>query len=425
MSFIRSSTATDFLSDQTAADTHLSARYFSQVAQYHHRFPETSAETIYVPPIVFDRNIHEVPLPVRTSDMIWAGAGISNLYDGSNICIPTSVYSLPMVLAENVGGWDTGPDAIGEDMHMYLKCFFALSGNLNVKVVYAAASQCDVSSDGTGFSGYVDGLKARYKQALRHMWGSLDTGYAIRQTISMFERRRRMSFGASPDLLDTVLHTKHLLVNAISAVCSPNGAALPTPIIKCTPPSPQATRHPQPFPHAYNKPIHFRNLCTLLNSLFEAHFVPVHLALILATTTIYDLLAGASVPHHLALALRISGLCRFAGWSLICVYFYRYAQYHHLCLSLREQEMREAGLLDECDEGKQHEQRSDGYSRRLFGPLGGVAEAGLFFIGGFLFGSIPACQAVLSHVFTERLVYQVSLKPSFMKVLENVDQKTG
>lgn len=171
-----------------AADTHLSSRYFSQIARMHLEFAETNQRTIYVPPLVFDRNLHNVPLPVRTADLMWAGAGISSLYAGSAICIPTSVYSLPMTLVEQVGGWDTGPGAIGEDMHMYLKCFFALSGNLEVRIVYAAASQCNVSSDERGLLGFFTGLQARYKQALRHMWGALDTGYTIRQTFSMLQR---------------------------------------------------------------------------------------------------------------------------------------------------------------------------------------------------------------------------------------------
>lgn len=173
-----------------AADTHLSSRYFSQIARMHLEFAETNQRTIYVPPLVFDRNLHNVPLPVRTADLMWAGAGISSLYAGSAICIPTSVYSLPMTLVEQVGGWDTGPGAIGEDMHMYLKCFFALSGNLEVRIVYAAASQCNVSSDERGLLGFFTGLQARYKQALRHMWGALDTGYTIRQTFSMLQRHK-------------------------------------------------------------------------------------------------------------------------------------------------------------------------------------------------------------------------------------------
>lgn len=170
------------------ADTHLSSSYFRQVAAMHTEHFRTNGTTIYIPPIVFDRNLHQVPLPVRTADMLWCGAGLSSLYDGSPVCIPTSVYSLPMTLVEQVGGWDTDPGAIGEDLHMYLKCFFALSGNLTIRIVYSAASQCNVSSDLKGIKGYFDGLNARYQQAMRHMWGSLDTGFAVRETCKMIQR---------------------------------------------------------------------------------------------------------------------------------------------------------------------------------------------------------------------------------------------
>ena len=76
---------------------------------------------------------------------------------------------------------------------MYIKCFFALSGNLNAEIIYAAASQCNISSSFRGVRGYVDRIGARYQQALRHMWGMMDTGYAIRQAIAMFARSRKTS----------------------------------------------------------------------------------------------------------------------------------------------------------------------------------------------------------------------------------------
>lgn len=141
---------------------------------------------------------------------MWAGAGISSLYSGSQICIPTSVYSLPSTLLAQVGGWDTGPGAIGEDMHMYLKAFFALSGNLQVEVVYAAASQCDVSTDDVGLKGLLTGSDARYKQALRHMWGSMDSGYAIREMVKMVHRHRSASRQARSSL-DPIKYVHHSL----------------------------------------------------------------------------------------------------------------------------------------------------------------------------------------------------------------------
>jgi len=155
--------------------------YFQLVGQMHLDYPSTSGTTLYVPPIIFDRNIHRVPLGVRLADMLWCGAGLSGLHCNSTTSIPTSVYSLPLTLAERVGGWDVGPESIGEDLHMWLKCSLALSANLTTRVVYSPASQCNVDTDIKGLRGYFCGLHARYVQALRHTWGALDVGYMIQE----------------------------------------------------------------------------------------------------------------------------------------------------------------------------------------------------------------------------------------------------
>jgi hypothetical protein len=151
--------------------------------------PDTAPTTMYSAPIIFDRNAHLVPAVVRVADILWGAAGMSGLYDGSSIRPPTSVYSLPMGLADKVGGWDTDRGAIGEDLHMYLKCFLAMNGNLTTRTVLAPVSQTNVLSGGKGVRGKFQDCKARYKQALRHMWGALDSGYALRQMVSMFRER--------------------------------------------------------------------------------------------------------------------------------------------------------------------------------------------------------------------------------------------
>jgi hypothetical protein len=88
-----------------------------------------------------------------------------------------------------VGFHDTGPDSvctasshtarrltgikIGEDMHMFLKCLFVTRGNLISETIYSPASQLDVVGKmAGGIRGYGSNLTARYRQALRHMWGS-------------------------------------------------------------------------------------------------------------------------------------------------------------------------------------------------------------------------------------------------------------
>lgn len=341
------------------ADTHLSSRYLSQIADLHFAHPHSQQRTIYLPPLVFDRNIHEVPLIVRTADIIWAGAGISSMYPGSSVCIPTSVYSLPLSLVEHVGGWDVDTGAIGEDMHMYLKCFFALSGHLVARTIFAPASQCNVGSADTGIRGYFDCVRSRYRQALRHMWGALDTGYTIRQFVQMIEARYHLPFKRKV----------------------------------------QGARSVAAF---VNSDINWSNVSTLAYRIFEAHFLPTHVTLTLATASYYTLTNPRFlIPIVLRTAVDFSSWCRALAFCVMMCYFYRYNQYHRLCVSLRREEMSMGGVLDS---GK-----STAPSSNIFLYVG-ILEAVLFPIGGLLFGSIPALQATVSQIFTDRLTYVVSLK---------------
>ncbi|KAJ2988639.1 hypothetical protein HDV02_005479, partial [Globomyces sp. JEL0801] len=108
---------------------------------------------------------------------------MSNMYPGSPVKIPSSSYAVAMKLAVSVNFWDAGPEAIGEDMHMYLKCYFQTQGKVIVKSIYSPISSCNIEGEGTGIMGYISGLQARYTQAKRHMWGSLDTGYVMRRSL--------------------------------------------------------------------------------------------------------------------------------------------------------------------------------------------------------------------------------------------------
>ncbi|KAJ6105308.1 hypothetical protein N7523_010118 [Penicillium sp. IBT 18751x] len=112
------------------ADTHLSQDYFTEIQRLHSLHLNAANRSLYCCPIIFDRNAHETPIFVRCADLLWAFAGISTMYPGSSMAIPTSVYSLPLSLVEQVGGWDSDPTAIGEDMHMLLKCYFGTAGDL-------------------------------------------------------------------------------------------------------------------------------------------------------------------------------------------------------------------------------------------------------------------------------------------------------
>ncbi|RKP00797.1 hypothetical protein CXG81DRAFT_12802 [Caulochytrium protostelioides] len=167
------------------ADTAFAEDYFAAVT-YHYvvASAERRARMLFAPCTVFDRNASAVPPFVRTTDMLWSIGVLGNLYDSSPIKFPCSAYSATLALVRAVGGWDGGAEALGEDMHMMLKCFFATRGRVDVTSVYSPASQCNV--EGEPGSGWAGALAARYTQATRHIWGSLDTGYALRRTLEVF-----------------------------------------------------------------------------------------------------------------------------------------------------------------------------------------------------------------------------------------------
>ena len=166
------------------ADTHLSQDYFNEIRRIHWLENVDVERAFYASPIIFDRNSNDVPILVRCADLLWSFAGISAMYPGCAIVIPTSVYSLPLALASCVGGWDGDSTSIGEDMHMLLKCYFETAGDVITHVIASPASQCNIQSSGDeNWGPYSSTLFARYRQALRHMWGSLDTGYSVRQSV--------------------------------------------------------------------------------------------------------------------------------------------------------------------------------------------------------------------------------------------------
>lgn len=165
----------------------------------HVSYPETASTTLYSAPIIFDRNAHAVPAIVRVADVLWAAAGLSGLYRGSTISPPTSVYSVPLMLVDRVGGWDGDSEAIGEDLHMYLKCFFALNGNLTVRAIMSPVSQSNVKGNGgKGVREVYNDMQARYKQALRHMWGALDSGFALRKFVELWQERNHTARAFRP-----------------------------------------------------------------------------------------------------------------------------------------------------------------------------------------------------------------------------------
>lgn len=344
---------------------------------------ETATTTLYAAPIIFDRNAHNIPAIVRVGDILWAGAGMSGLYRGSTIAPPTSVYSVPLLLVDRVGGWDTDSEAIGEDLHMYLKCFFALNGNLTVRTVLSPVSQSNVKGDGgEGYVGIYNDVKARYKQALRHMWGALDSGYAMRKMAEVWQERKHTTRAYRP---------LHMTLNAPSDDYFPQVDGL----------TPDQTEENGIFSDVMTDTLaapHWERIFYLAHRLFEAHFLPVQMTVMVIASTLYlAFTEGNNDPHGLSWIFTICNVLRTVGFMEVALYLFLYEGFHRVNAANREREMNEAGIAKGMCFS--HRQVRKNFVDYLMVPL--VAP---------LYGAIPGAHAQICHFWTQDLVYTVSKK---------------
>ncbi|GJN69805.1 hypothetical protein PLICBS_003857 [Purpureocillium lilacinum] len=369
------------------ADSHLLPSYFTKITKMHLSHSATANTTLYSVPIIFDRNAHNVPAIVRVADILWSAAGISGLHRSSATAPPTSVYSLPLELIDRVGGWDGDAEAIGEDLHMYLKCFFALNGNLTCRTVLSPVSQSNVTGGGKGgIRGTIIDMRARYNQALRHMWGALDVGFALRQAVKMWRERQHTTRAFYP------LH-KNVAVNP--NCCFPNGR-----LHNGNTQLPDETGNFSDITHATVKGPHWENLIYLFHRLFEAHFLPVHMTILVLTLALYDWVS-ADMQYSNGLR-RIFSLCsvlRMLGFLEVGYYIFLYEGFHRLCVMTRKRAMTYAGLADEMY-----------FSQRSIRK--NLVDYALVPLVAPLYGAIPCAQAATTHFWTVDLVYSVSKKAS-------------
>lgn len=305
----------------------------------------------------------------------------------SAVSIPTSVYTLPLALLETVDRWDTDDGAIGEDMHMFLKCFFALNGNLRTKVIHAPASQCNVCSEYRGIRGYADCIRARHQQSVRHMWGMVDMGFAICLAMSMFIRRFQ------------VRRTRLL------CMVSRNVRRCGQPTVLSSYGSGQKEFHRST--HRGMQAIQHSNVRTVFRRLFEAHIVPLHVMVAVALPALYQSVrADLQIPVLLASTLHLCNLLRLLSLFILLIFIQRYGRYYDLCRRLRASDQRasdpkRAETTELVDEVRAHRWRI----------VHGLLEIAASLIAGLLFGALPALQATIMHLWTTRLQYMVSFKP--------------
>jgi hypothetical protein len=142
----------------------------------------------------------------------------------------------------------------------------------------------------------------------------------------------------------------------------------------------------------------YMRLISLFHRLFEAHFLPVQMTILVIASTLFVFVTEHTPDHdHLRLILRICEILRTGGFMLIAAYLCLYERFHKLAAGNREREMREAGLA----RGMHFSKRSikNNYIDYVMVPL--VAP---------LYGAIPCVHAQFKHFYTLDLVYTVSKK---------------
>lgn len=369
---------TEFYANLSAGDTYLLGTYYSLIQQRHlalRRQSDLAAITLYCAPIVFDRNQHLVPTLVRAADLGWSCSGLScykRPEDYHGIAFPTSVYTLPLSLASSIGGWDTGPGAIGEDLHMMLKCYFSTNGRLNIESIPSPASMSNVTSGSTGLSGWLLNHKARYFQGLRHMWGCLDSGYAVARWWQMSP--------SSPNSSDD-----HDVNKAVPK--SRSGVGVGTVDV-----SGSKVRF-----------VWLRNAVLFLR-LFEAHIFPLHLSCILLASKYYSShLNSSRTSPYLQTVLKVTEYAQTANFILMAICLSTaYANFYNVCVQARQWEMRKAGLHDFAFQS----------SPRGRFSVGSILDILSLPVTSMLFGTFPLLQAVVSHFWSDSLMYRVSGKPT-------------
>lgn len=419
------------------SDTNFAADYFEAVtAKFAMATPAQRRLQMFVPPIVFDRNAKDVPVGVRVTDIFWAMGGMSTMYEGSSAKVPTSAYSVSLTLAESVGGWDPDTFAIGEDMHMFLKCAISTRGNLISETIYSPASQMDVMGPVRGgLQGLLGDYKARYKQAVRHLWGSLDIAYTIHRMITgdlkrhpdgapsvsrvagdefKPEARRYGKILGAPEagIFVNELDEDEFALSECSRTSSPELFTNPFGTDTFLPPileeEDALLMQRKPAIKSTRDPIQYLPLLTMLYRVYEACLMMGNITMFVVARAVYAMfltykgiqpVAGSLEVHPSEMvqtALFWSERMRQLSGILLVITALTYDRYHRYTAKQRW-ENDTTGRLGQIPKDRSH--------RTAISTLDYFALPATI-----LFGPIAMLHAHFMHVFTNKLTYTVSLK---------------
>jgi cellulose synthase/poly-beta-1,6-N-acetylglucosamine synthase-like glycosyltransferase len=155
------------------ADSVLHQNYFGVLTRMY-VLSKQPYNTIWQSPLFFDLNIWHTSASVRLLTFFNNAIQISELANPFSLPFPLSTYSLSYRLLVEVDYWD--PAVISEDWHMYLRCFFARAGKMEMEAIFLPTLGEPVVGKNT-WESWVN----FYKQQLRHAWGASDMSYMLQQ----------------------------------------------------------------------------------------------------------------------------------------------------------------------------------------------------------------------------------------------------
>jgi hypothetical protein len=127
--------------------------------------------------------------------------------------LPMSSYSLTFALLDASGGWQS--DVIADEWHTTINAYIHSRGAVRVQPIYLPFLAGTATGDTLPVA-----LVRRYRQSLRHAWGSKEFGYALHESV-----RHDLPVGRSLRLLTRIAHD--VLLPAAGWVILAAGTQLP------------------------------------------------------------------------------------------------------------------------------------------------------------------------------------------------------
>lgn len=156
------------------ADTLWHPRYFSALTAYFATDDERY-QHMWQAPIRYHSNVYEINPLMRIVNAYATAFELAFLSAGWWLSLPMSSYSMSLRLLEASNYWDT--DVIADEWHTYIKAFASTKGRVLIQPIFLP-----FLSQATTGKNFWQACINRYKQSLRHGWGSKELGFAIATT---------------------------------------------------------------------------------------------------------------------------------------------------------------------------------------------------------------------------------------------------